>query len=1168
MRRTTIEIALTLFFFFSSTLFGRTFVVSTGGNDANAGTIAAPWRTIAKANATLQAGDTVRVRAGSYSEVIQPAHSGAQDQPIVYAAYGDGPVILLGESVQKRGVVAIGWDLASQSQGNATSYIVVDGFQIRYQFASQLPDVPVFANRFAYVQISNRSSVHNIIRNCTIVQDGDALQNFIGAYRQVGISVEGAQYTLMENNDITGMWLGIWLNGPAPRFNTIRHNTIHDVGSSMVDIGDPEDGTSILQGNLIEDNTFTNSVNEDGIQFEPNYKSDYSVASNRGTIIRNNIVRGCVENAFDLKGAADVVIEGNIVYANTGDDDGSVGGNDRSGGMGGVIHGGTGVPGLPSATRDAIIRNNVFFDNYGVVGAGDGYKIYNNTMISNNRDYTGPDSPWRANPGPGFTAVLVYSGSRISIRNNIIAEQGQGELALNPYGMTNCDVDYNMYANANRVYFSDAGGALFTQFDLAGWQQRLAGRGMAGAEQHSFIAPPAFVNVPLHPARDHQSYDFQLSTTSAARDAGGPLTVTMSGGSGQSVPVADAGFFCDGYGRTDVADSIVIGTNPAVKITAVDLANNVIRVETPLAWSNGAGVFRPYRGTAPDLGAYESGGSAPPATTPPAAVQLVTPAASATGVLLQSSLTWTATSTAVSYQVQVSLGSAFLNSVADVSGITATSFALPSLTSGTVYYWRVRATNAGGTGPWSGVRSFTTATTTGGTVAPAAVQLASPPDGATATLLQPTLTWTATSTAVSYQVQVSVGSAFSNTTVDVSGISGTSYAPTSLANSTVYFWRVRATNAGGTGPWSNARSFTTTPAIGGGGGVTSQILRNNDFESGTQEWSFYTGGVGSFVTTTPAFSGSAAARVSITTTADNIQLYQQGVSLEANTIYRLTFAGYSSSGRDVAVSLLQQTSPFTNYGLQTRIVPLSTGWRTYSIYMKTKSFSGTITDARLQFWFTGLAQAGDQYWLDALQLLKSSAPPLPTAPAFLLPAAGATDQSSSLMINWTGSEGADGYHVQLAKDPSFSSLVSDSVVIDTVLQVGQLEKNTRYYRRVSATNISGTGPYTSPSFFTTGSGQPEPAKREGLPMEIQLDQNFPNPFNPATVIRYRLPAQTHVSLIVYNTLGAQVAVLVDSEQPEGEHSVPFDGAGMPTGAYFCRLHANGVIETRKMMLAR
>ena len=88
------------------------------------------------------------------------------------------------------------------------------------------------------------------------------------------------------------------------------------------------------------------------------------------------------------------------------------------------------------------------------------------------------------------------------------------------------------------------------------------------------------------------------------------------------------------------------------------------------------------------------------------------------------------------------------------------------------------------------------------------------------------------------------------------------------------------------------------------------------------------------------------------------------------------------------------------------------------------------------------------------------------------------------------------------------------------------------------------------------------------PGEISLGQNYPNPFNPTTTIRYGLPAKSHVTLTVFNTLGQQVAVLQNGEQEAGYHSVRFDGSRLASGVYFYRLQAGTYVETRKLVLLR
>jgi hypothetical protein len=89
-----------------------------------------------------------------------------------------------------------------------------------------------------------------------------------------------------------------------------------------------------------------------------------------------------------------------------------------------------------------------------------------------------------------------------------------------------------------------------------------------------------------------------------------------------------------------------------------------------------------------------------------------------------------------------------------------------------------------------------------------------------------------------------------------------------------------------------------------------------------------------------------------------------------------------------------------------------------------------------------------------------------------------------------------------------------------------------------------------------------------IPKSFSLEQNYPNPFNPTTTIRYGLPNRSHVTLIVYNTLGQQVAQLMNGEEEAGYHSVRFDGSNLASGVYFYRLQAGTYVETRKLLLLK
>jgi len=83
-----------------------------------------------------------------------------------------------------------------------------------------------------------------------------------------------------------------------------------------------------------------------------------------------------------------------------------------------------------------------------------------------------------------------------------------------------------------------------------------------------------------------------------------------------------------------------------------------------------------------------------------------------------------------------------------------------------------------------------------------------------------------------------------------------------------------------------------------------------------------------------------------------------------------------------------------------------------------------------------------------------------------------------------------------------------------------------------------------------------------------LMPNHPNPYGTMTTIEYRVPHDSKVSLVVYDTRGRQVATIVDRDQPAGTHRVVFDGSELPSGTYAYVLRSNGVVMARTMMLER
>ncbi len=94
------------------------------------------------------------------------------------------------------------------------------------------------------------------------------------------------------------------------------------------------------------------------------------------------------------------------------------------------------------------------------------------------------------------------------------------------------------------------------------------------------------------------------------------------------------------------------------------------------------------------------------------------------------------------------------------------------------------------------------------------------------------------------------------------------------------------------------------------------------------------------------------------------------------------------------------------------------------------------------------------------------------------------------------------------------------------------------------------------------------AAESGNITSFQLDQNFPNPFNPVTSINYRLSSAGMVSIKVYNILGKQAASLVNEYKPAGSYKVEFDGSNLSSGVYLYRMQAGKFSAVRKMLLLK
>jgi hypothetical protein len=195
-----------------------------------------------------------------------------------------------------------------------------------------------------------------------------------------------------------------------------------------------------------------------------------------------------------------------------------------------------------------------------------------------------------------------------------------------------------------------------------------------------------------------------------------------------------------------------------------------------------------------------------------------------------------------------------------------------------------------------------------------------------------------------------------------------------------------------------------------------------------------------------------------------------------------------------------------------------------------------------------------------------TAPAPPATPTLTSPPNNATNQPSTLTLQWGVVIGATSFHLQVAVDSLFATtIINDSAVAATQRSV-TVSTGTKYYWHVRARNAGGPGAFSATWNFTTT--LTSVSDRSGIPNEFALTQNYPNPFNPSTVIEFALPRESFVTLEVYNLLGERVALLVEGKKSAGYYSESFNAQGLASGLYLYRLNAGEFLHVRKLLLLK
>jgi hypothetical protein len=459
---------------------GVTYYVSTGGNDTNAGTLAAPWRTIQHAANTVHAGDTVQVEGGTYNEIVTLSTSGnATAGYITFTNYpGQNPI------VDGTGLIAGGQTGLFSLEGTF-NYIVIQGFEIRNFKSSSKGKVPVgidFEGAGGNIEILN-NHIHNIAQTLSSCNAANAL----------AIALYGTQAPASINN--------VTLYG-----NEIDHNT---TGCSENVSFDGNVQYFVEANNLVHDG---DNIGLDNIGFEgvsPNSAYDqardgwvfqntiYNITSTTNPVYHNQVGA----DGYYCDGCTRIIVERNLIY----DSDLSEMASEHSGHVSSYV----------------MFRNNIIYHSLYVGLSIGGYASKvggtDHCMIVNNSLW---DDGIHGNSGLGELQIQ-YHATNNTIENNIVDGYTLTTKYL-LYDFTSSTsnpavLDYNDYYNT-----VGAAGSLWD------WQAKaITGfssyQSTSGQDAHSKFADPLYVNVTTAP------YDFDLSSGSPAINSGTNLGVNVVG---------------------------------------------------------------------------------------------------------------------------------------------------------------------------------------------------------------------------------------------------------------------------------------------------------------------------------------------------------------------------------------------------------------------------------------------------------------------------------------------------------------------------------------------------------------------------------------------------------------------------------------------------------------
>jgi photosystem II stability/assembly factor-like uncharacterized protein len=477
-----------------------------------------------------------------------------------------------------------------------------------------------------------------------------------------------------------------------------------------------------------------------------------------------------------------------------------------------------------------------------------------------------------------------------------------------------------------------------------------------------------------------------------------------------------------------------------------------------------------------------------PVLDPP---DLVSPADNATDQNTSLTLDWEVVTGATSYDVQLSTSSNFTTTIVNQS-TTNTYLDVTGLSENTEYFWRVRAEDDDSESDWSAVWSFETLNPV---LDPP--DLVSPADNATDQNTSLTLDWDAVTGATSYDVQLSTSSNFTTTIVNQS-TTNTYLDVTGLSENTEYFWRVRAEDDDSESDWSAVWSFETlNPVLDPPDLVSPADNATDQNTSLTLDWDAVTGATSydvqvstsSNFTTTIINQSTTDTYFGVTGLSENTEYFWR-VRAEDDDTESDWSAVWSFTTLNPVLDPPDLVSPADNATDQNTSLTLDwdavTGATSYDVQVSTSSnFTTTIINQSTTdtyFGVTGLSENTEYFWRVRAEDDDSESDwsavwsfetlnPVLDPPDLVSPADNATDQNTSLTLDWDAVTGATSYDVQVSTSSNFTTTIINQSTTDTYFGVTGLSENTEFFWRVRAEDDDSESDWSAVWSFETGETQ-------------------------------------------------------------------------------------------------